>query len=84
MLARTTIALASALIFGIATAAMAAENTDPNGGYRESGAGAFATQGINPVFHPDSAAKCQRNYPKSYDPSTMTFAGRDGKRHPCP
>jgi hypothetical protein len=84
MLTKTTIALATALVLGIASAAMAAPDTDPTGGYRESGAGAFATQGINPVFHPDSARKCERSYPRSYDPSTMTFLGRDGRRHPCP
>jgi len=33
---------------------------------------------------PNSAAACKKTYPKSYDPSTMTFVGKDGKRHPCP
>jgi hypothetical protein len=83
MLTKTMIALAAAVAFG--TAAMAGPENEGNlGGYRESGAGAFATQGINPAFHTDSGAKCARAYPKSYDPATMTFAGRDGRRHPCP
>jgi hypothetical protein len=84
MLTKSTIALVCALGFAVGSAAMAAPDTDQKGGYRESGAGAFATQGINPVYHKDSATKCQRNYPKSYDASTMTFLGRDGQRHPCP
>jgi hypothetical protein len=84
MFTRTTIALASALTLAIASTVMAAPDTDPNGGHRESANGTFATQGINPVFHKDSATKCARNYPKSYDPSTMTFLGKDGQRHPCP
>lgn len=86
MLTRTTIALATALILGAASAAMAADNNSgyQGGGFRESGAGGFATQGINDIYHPDSAAKCKRAYPKSYDPATMTFLGRDGQRHPCP
>jgi len=83
MFTKTMIALAAAVVLG--TAAMAGPENDGNlGGYRESGAGAFATQGINPIFHADSAAKCKRAYPKSYDPTTMTFMGKDGVRHPCP
>lgn len=84
MLTKTAIALATAFVLGIAATAMAGPDTDPNGGHRESAGGTFATQGINPVFHQDSAKKCMKNYPKSYDPSTMTFLGRDGARHPCP
>lgn len=83
MLTKTMIVVATAFVLGTATAAMATD-TDPRGGYRESGAGAFATQGINPIYHKDSASKCAKAYPKTYDPSTMTFAGRDGVRHPCP
>jgi len=83
MWTKTVIALAAAIAFG--TAAMAGPENDGNlGGYRESGAGGFATQGLNPVFHADSASKCARAYPKSYDPATMTFVGRDGRRHACP
>jgi len=84
MLTKTTIALATALILGAASATLARDDTDQTGGYRESGAGAFATQGINPVYHPNSAALCRKQHPKSYDPSTMTFAGPGGQRVPCP
>jgi hypothetical protein len=86
MFTKTTIALATGLALATSVAFAAGSNTDanPSGGYRESGAGSFATQGINPVYHPDSATKCKRAYPRSYDPSTMTFVGRDGQRHPCP
>jgi hypothetical protein len=84
MLTKIMVAVAAAVVFG--TAAMAAsENETTNlSGYRESGAGAFATQGINPIFHADSATKCKKAYPKSYDPTTMTFVGKDGVRRPCP
>jgi hypothetical protein len=84
-LTKTTIALTAALILGTASAAMAASDaSEQKGGYREQGPGGFAQQGINDVFHPNSAAACRKAYPKSYDPSTMTFVGKDGKRHPCP
>ncbi len=83
MLTKTTIAFMAALILGTASAAMA-QSGEQKGGFRESGAGAFSTQGVNDIYHPDSAAKCKRAYPKSYDPSTMTFLGKDGQRHPCP
>jgi BA14K-like protein len=79
---KTKIALAAALFLGTTAVAVAAPDTDPNGGFRESGAGAFATQGINPVYHPTSAANCQKRY-KSYDPATMTYLS-NGKRVPCP
>lgn len=78
----TRIVLATALI--LATAPAFAASGEQTGGFRESGAGAFSTQGINDIYHPDSAAKCKKAYPKSYDPSTMTFLGKDGVRHPCP
>ena len=85
MLTKTTIALATVLILGTASVGFAQNKEgQQGGGYRESGAGAFSTQGINPIYHADSASKCQKAYPKSYDPSTMTFVGKDGKRHPCP
>ena len=61
-----------------------AQQSEPKGGYRELGPGGFATSGINDVYHPNSAAACKKAYPKSYDPATMTFVGKDGARHPCP
>ena len=48
----TKIALASAIAFGVAGAALAAPDTDPKGGYRELGPGGVVTDGVNPVFHP--------------------------------
>jgi uncharacterized membrane protein len=84
MLTKTTIALATALILSAGFAMAASDQSESRGGYREQGPGGFAQQGINDVFHPNSAAACKKAYPKSYDPSTMTFVGKDGKRHPCP
>jgi BA14K-like protein len=79
---KTMIALATALILGFASAAMALDN-DPNGGARTFGApGQGATQGVNSAFHANAAAACQKKY-KSYDPSDMTYLGKDGKRHSC-
>jgi len=89
MLTKTTIALATALVLGAAGVAIAGQRgADPaepseKGGYRELGPGGAATQGLNPVYHSAAAAKCAKMY-KSYDPSTMTFVGKDGQRHPCP
>lgn len=84
MLTKTMIVLASVLALGAAPAALAQKSED-SGGHRESGyPGSFATQGLNPIYHADSAAKCKKAYPKSYDPSSMTFLGKDGQRHPCP
>jgi BA14K-like protein len=83
MLTKTTLALATALALGIASVALAA-NDDQPGGFRELGPGGAATQGVNPAFHKAAAAKCAKLYKKSYDPSDMTFLGKDGKRHPCP
>jgi BA14K-like protein len=80
MLAKT-IALATALVLGVAAAAVANDN-DPNGGSRTFGNGGYATSGVNPAFHARSAAVCAKTY-KSYDPSDMTYLGKDGKRHPC-
>jgi hypothetical protein len=77
------IAFTTAAALVAASAAWAAENTDPNGGFRELGPGGAVTQGINPAYHSAAAAKCAKQY-KSYDPSTMTFVGKDGQRHPCP
>jgi hypothetical protein len=38
--------------------------------------GPVVAQGGNPAY-------CQQRY-RSYDPSSGTFLGRDGQRHPCP
>jgi hypothetical protein len=82
MLIKTTIALAMALILGVASAALAATD-DQKGGARTFGApGEGATQGVNSAFHANAAAACKKKY-KSYDPSDMTYLGKDGKRHAC-
>jgi hypothetical protein len=79
---KTMIALATALTLGVASAAMANDN-DQKGGARTFGApGEGATQGVNSAFHANAAAACQKKY-KSYDPSDMTYLGKDGKRHSC-
>ncbi len=83
MFTKTAIALATAVTLGMASAALAANENDTPGGYRELGPGGAATSGVNPAFHSAAAAKCAKAH-KSYDPSDMTFLGRDGKRHPCP
>ena len=47
----TKIALAAALTVGTAFAALAANENDTTGGYRELGDGGVVTDGVNPVFH---------------------------------
>jgi len=78
----TKIALAAALVLGAASFATAADNDQSNGGYRSFGPGGAATTGINAAQHPRAAAACAKL--RSYDASTMTYVGNDGKRHPCP
>ena len=83
MLTKTAITLATALILGVASAALAANENDQKGGARTyGGPGVGATQGINSAYHPGAAATCAKKY-KSYDPSDMTYLGKDGKRHSC-
>lgn len=82
MLTKIAIPLAMAFTLGVASVALAANENDTPGGYRELGPGGAATQGVNPAFHKAAAAKCAKY--KAYDPSDMTFLGKDGKRHPCP
>jgi hypothetical protein len=89
MLTRTRIALAAAVILGTASfAAMAANENEDKGGYRELGPGGTVGQGVNPVFHPSmhqpggDAAACEQRF-NTYDPATGTYLGEDGKRHLC-
>jgi BA14K-like protein len=82
MLTKTAIALATALVLGTAAAALAAEPNDTGGARTFGGPGGGATQGVNPAVHPKAAATCAKKY-KSYDPSNMTYLGKDGKRHAC-
>ena len=89
------IALAAALTIGTACAALAAPDTDPNGGFREEGPGGFVTDGVNPVFHPSlrgvagkaygyapGSASCAQRF-KSYDAATGTYLGANGVRKTC-
>ena len=48
----TKLTLAAAITIGAASAALAAPDTDPKGGYRELGPGGVVTDGVNPVYHP--------------------------------
>src|SRR5580692_3843009 len=48
----TKITLAAALTLGTAFAALASNENDTPGGYRELGPGGVVTDGVNPVFHP--------------------------------
>jgi hypothetical protein len=52
MFSNTKIALAAALVLGAGSAALAANENDSTGGYRELGPGGVVTDGVNPVFHP--------------------------------
>jgi hypothetical protein len=49
------------------------------------GAPGYGPPGVAPGYGPgpDAVAFCSRRY-RSYDPSTGTFLGNDGVRHPCP
>jgi hypothetical protein len=51
---KTTIALATALLLGVASAAYAGgrDDADYNGGHRVGPLGNTATSGVNPVDHP--------------------------------
>jgi hypothetical protein len=72
----------------IAQAANENEDNSGNGGYRELGPGGTVQQGVNPAFHPSmhkpggDAAACERFF-RTYDPTSGTYIGEDGKRHPC-
>ena len=84
MLTKSALVLATALTLGIASVAFAAnENDQPQGGSRTFGApGQGASSGVNAAVHPAAAAACAKKY-KTYDPSDMTYLGKDGKRHAC-
>jgi len=82
MLTKTVIALATVLALGASSGVLAQQDEGEKGGYRVLGPGGAATQGINPAHHPLEAAACAKRL-KTYDPNTMTYVGRDGRRHPC-
>ena len=58
----TKIALVAALAIGTAGAALAAQDSDSYGGFRELGPGGVVTDGVNPVFHPSLRARAGSAY----------------------
>jgi hypothetical protein len=66
----TKIALAAALAIGTAGAALASQDSDAYGGFRELGPGGVVTDGVNPVFHPSlrSSAGSAYGYAPSHAP----------------
>jgi hypothetical protein len=95
MLRKTKIVLAAACILAPACVALAANENDDSGGYRELGPGGFVTDGVNPAYHPSlrapadnaygygpGSATCAQRF-KSYDPTTQTYIGKNGVRHSC-
>jgi hypothetical protein len=52
MLTKSIVTLAASIVLATASVAMAAENDDTPGGFRELGSGGTVTQGVNPVDHP--------------------------------
>jgi hypothetical protein len=58
----TKIALATVLTIGAASAALAANENDTPGGYRELGPGGFVTDGVNPVYHRSLRAHAGNSY----------------------
>jgi hypothetical protein len=66
----TKIALATALVLGAAGAALAAPDTDPNGGFRLLGPGGVVTDGVNPVYHPSMRSAARNTY--GYAPGPVT------------
>ena len=66
----TKIALATALTIGAASVALASNENDTPGGYRELGPGGFVTDGVNPAYHPSLRAKGANSY--GYAPGTVT------------
>jgi hypothetical protein len=87
MLTKTAISLVTAITLGAAGVALAAD-TDQKGGFREEGPGGVVTDGVNPAYHESmhkpggDAATCEKRF-NTYDPTSGTFLGVDGKRHPC-
>jgi hypothetical protein len=51
MLTKTKIALAAALLLGVASAAQAGDDNAASGGFRVGPLGQSATSGVNPVDH---------------------------------
>jgi hypothetical protein len=64
----TKIALAAALAIGTAGAALASQDSDSYGGFRELGPGGVVTDGVNPVFHPSLRAGASGAYGYAHAP----------------
>jgi hypothetical protein len=62
MLTKTMIALATAVTLGTASVALASNENDTTGGYRELGPGGVVTDGVNPVFHPSMRGNAGNAY----------------------
>jgi hypothetical protein len=70
----TKIALAAALAIGTVGAALASNENDETGGYRQLGPGGVVTDGANPAFHPSMRAGANRAY--GYAPDTFKHTTR--------
>jgi hypothetical protein len=70
----TKIALATALTIGAASVALASNENDTPGGYRELGPGGVVTDGVNPVFHRSLRAHARNayGYAPGYTPNHTT------------
>jgi hypothetical protein len=71
----TKIVLATALTIGAAGVALASNENEITGGYRELGPGGFVTDGVNPVFHPSlraQGAKATATKAYGYAPDSVT------------
>jgi hypothetical protein len=72
MLTKTRIALAAALLLGVASAAQAAgrDDADHSGGFRVGPLGQSATSGVNPADH-RSLARGAYGYARTIEPNYM-------------
>jgi hypothetical protein len=64
----TKIALAAALAIGTVGAAMASNENEDVGGYRQLGPGGVVTDGVNPAYHPSLHSGANNSY--GYAPGT--------------
>jgi len=65
MMTKTMIALATAIVLGAGSAALANDNADNAGatsGFRELGPGGVVTDGVNPAYHPSLRGNAGKAY----------------------
>jgi hypothetical protein len=76
MLTKTKIALAAALLVGVASAAQAGDDNATSGGFRVGPLGQSATSGVNPVDHRSLArgAFASANVPVAAPKNAKTWA----------